>query len=339
MTERSKSILKWSIKMALGIGIVVYLVLRFDHQRVLLGISKAALAPFLLAFVLKLAGTFLHSVTHQVCLPAQGMKFTVFEMFRIALAVRFYSLFMPGGVSVTAIKWYKLSKSGGRRAQAAALVLFARLIHTGAALLVCGIGLTFDKQMPSTSAQVVSGVVLGVLLVVGVLLFYPPFTNRIRHILLWSGSLRFAPKFVASKVQKVWQALEAFQKLSIARILAAVGSSLAGHVIETLALYLVARSVSLDLSIFLIAWIRGIALIAGLLPLSIAGLGIREAGFVAVLRSYGIEDSVTMTFSLTYFSVALLQGLTGGVAEWWEVFGARLFGRDKTTSHPPRQHD
>lgn len=332
MSDKAKTILKWSVRLLLGVGITTYLVAKFDYSRILAGIMGASLPLFALALMLKALGGFCHCLTQKICLPAQRMTFSLRELMKLNVVIRFYSLFLPGGVSVTAVKWYKLSKPSGQRAQAAAFVLFTRLLHTAALIAVCLLGLVLDPQFRYPRVKAATVVVLGVLLGTGGLLFLPAFTRLVGRALQLLGTARFLPRLLTSKVQKVWQAVQGFQQLPTFHVLLAALTSLLGHAAETIAFYCLARSVSLPATIFTLAWIRGIGVIAALLPLSVSGLGLREASFVAVLRNYGINESLTMSFSLTYFSVMVIQGLAGGVVEWWDVFGRDLFVR----AHKPQ---
>ncbi len=327
MTDKTKTVLKWALRVVLSVGITAYLVVKFDYSRIVAGVMGASVLPFLLALLLKAVGGLCHCLTQKICLPAQGITFSLRDLMKLNVVIRFYSLFLPGGVSVTAVKWYKLSKPGGLRAQAAAFVLFTRLLHTAALIAGCLLGLVLDPKFRYPRVKAAMVVILVVLLGTGALLFLPAFTRLVGTALRLLAAARFLPRLLTSKVQKVWQAIQGFQQLPAFHVLLAVLTALLGHAAETVALFCVARSVSLHVSVFTIAWVRGIAAVAALLPFSIGGLGLREAGFVAVLRDYGVADSLTMSFSLTYFSVFVIQGLAGGVVEWWDTFGSRMFRR------------
>jgi len=60
-------------------------------------------------------------------------------------------------------------------------------------------------------------------------------------------------------------------------------------------------------------WVMGLVSIITLLPLSVGGLGIREAGFVGVLYFLGISREQSIALSLSAYSIQLIGALTGGV--------------------------
>lgn len=68
-----------------------------------------------------------------------------------------------------------------------------------------------------------------------------------------------------------------------------------------------------DLGIWLFVW--PLAKVAAMLPISLGGLGVREAAFLALGRPFGIEKSVAVATSLAWQAVLLVGGLAGG-AVW-----------------------
>jgi uncharacterized membrane protein YbhN (UPF0104 family) len=49
------------------------------------------------------------------------------------------------------------------------------------------------------------------------------------------------------------------------------------------------------------------------LPISVAGLGVREGGYIYFLTRIGIDDAVAVTVGLLWFAISVLAGLLGGL--------------------------
>jgi len=49
------------------------------------------------------------------------------------------------------------------------------------------------------------------------------------------------------------------------------------------------------------------------LPVSVAGLGVREGGYLYFLTRIDIDDSIAVTMGLSWFAVTVLAGLVGGI--------------------------
>ena len=88
------------------------------------------------------------------------------------------------------------------------------------------------------------------------------------------------------------------------------------HGIGVVAFSLVAGALSLDLSLATIAWTRSAAVLVAILPISVAGLGVREGAMVILLAPYGIGAADALTYSLLAFATTVLSvGLLGGLIE------------------------
>jgi hypothetical protein len=77
------------------------------------------------------------------------------------------------------------------------------------------------------------------------------------------------------------------------------------------------------LSLPALGWIRSIVFVITLIPISIAGMGVRELGFVELLTLYDTPRPDALAFALLLFSIQLLIGAVGGCLEL-----ARHFSRD-----------
>lgn len=103
---------------------------------------------------------------------------------------------------------------------------------------------------------------------------------------------------------------------------AAIGSSLslpilllgaAGHVTLLLAIAAFAKALSIPISVVSVVVLTPPAMILASLPLSIAGWGVREAGFTAILALVGVTATDATLLGLSVGFMQLAQGLVGGL--------------------------
>jgi len=73
----------------------------------------------------------------------------------------------------------------------------------------------------------------------------------------------------------------------------------------------------IDISIYALAWIRAIIMLMALVPVTIAGLGIREVGFIVFLELYGVPKSSAFAFSLLLFFQHIIIASIGLLNEAW----------------------
>jgi glycosyltransferase 2 family protein len=73
--------------------------------------------------------------------------------------------------------------------------------------------------------------------------------------------------------------------------------------------------VGLELEFLAVLWIRAGLQLVLMLPLSVAGLGLREAGLVGLGGLVGVPAATAMAWSLTIFFGSLLVAAAGGLIE------------------------
>jgi hypothetical protein len=92
-----------------------------------------------------------------------------------------------------------------------------------------------------------------------------------------------------------------------------------------------AYAVGLEISPLTLGWVRTAVMVLVMLPITIAGFGVREGALVAVLAQYGIPGEEAVAFSLLMFALATLpNGAIGGALEAW-----RLLRPGRRAAEPP----
>jgi len=122
------------------------------------------------------------------------------------------------------------------------------------------------------------------------------------------GSVRLAhrfPKRLRSAAEPVGRALHSWFR-SPRLLLAVFGLGIVYQFMGVGVLVLLADAIGFDLSLALAAVSASIILVAMLVPISIGGFGVREAGFVVLLRGAGISSTDATLLSLLSVVVIVL---------------------------------
>lgn len=103
------------------------------------------------------------------------------------------------------------------------------------------------------------------------------------------------------------------------------------HLFGTAAYFCLAGALELEIGFAAIGWVRAAMVLATLLPVSIAGLGLREAAAVLLLAPHAIGDAAALAFALLVFAVSELAVSTlGGLLEAVRfASGTQLRGRGR----------
>ncbi|WP_459479405.1 lysylphosphatidylglycerol synthase transmembrane domain-containing protein [Clostridium saccharoperbutylacetonicum] len=85
------------------------------------------------------------------------------------------------------------------------------------------------------------------------------------------------------------------------------------HLIGVTSYYFISLGVGFKLGIAEYCWIHAVLSIALFLPISIAGVGVRDLTFVGFLGYYGVTSSNAMAVSMIIFIINFVVGIIGGI--------------------------
>jgi hypothetical protein len=89
--------------------------------------------------------------------------------------------------------------------------------------------------------------------------------------------------------------------------------SLVVHGFQIGAQLCLARAIDLRLPLALAALCHGVVVVLGSLPLTLAGIGLREGAYVWVLSGTGVDAGRCIALGLLWFAVGILNAATGGL--------------------------
>ncbi len=243
---------------------------------------------------------------------AHGHGWGTGQIFQINLATRFYGLFLPGGnFTGIAIRFYKLSGDHKHYLGTAVALFYDRIAAT---VSLCALGAVFWMlERPDGSWQALVAILSALLVMVLALVILfdrspGPVVSKLRGMVGKLGGVR---------LNTLRQAVRDSRQLSGRQTFLVYTLSVAAHLMGVAGWYLLSQSLGLELSLVSIGWIRSAMILATMIPISVAGLGLREGAALLLLTTYpGIENEDALAFSLLVFAVTtLLIGLAGGLIE------------------------
>lgn len=299
----------------LGISILVFLLTRSDLKSLTITWTTTTSIGFGCA-VLALACAQLFSAIRWKYVLGDDARIPF--LLRVYLVGLFFSLFLPTSVGGDAIRAVAVSRSSKRPGWAMSSIVLERMLGLIAmfGLLACGALLapsvfrvatgsaSLDLSRPAGRTMAAAAVVLG-----SAMIFLPV---AVRHP---------AVKRVFSDALGLW--------LDFARRPASVGAAVVASVfVQTTYLcvwYILALALRLPIPFTHLLVFVPFVSIAAMLPITVAGIGLREGAWVMLLGKYGIGSADAVAFSLIYFGAVLIVSLVGGI----------LFALGRVT--PPQQ--
>jgi uncharacterized membrane protein YbhN (UPF0104 family) len=110
------------------------------------------------------------------------------------------------------------------------------------------------------------------------------------------------------RLGKELHALAGRREIYIALLFAILSSACSGF-----AAYCIARSLGIEIGLLAIMGVMSAVTLISVLPISLAGWGVREVSVVTLLGMLGIEQAPALLLSIEYGLLALLISLPGGV--------------------------
>jgi uncharacterized membrane protein YbhN (UPF0104 family) len=181
------------------------------------------------------------------------------------------------------------------------------------------VGIWFDPVLTTPHLKIVIGsMFMGIVLLL-LPFIIPTVADQMERV---SRSLLFhlpMPGLIHAKWERIWEVIKAFHVIKKRVIMVIIGYSLVSHVLGIIIFYLLAIAIRIDIPFFVLGWIRSLVVIIQMVPVSIAGLGVREISLVFLMRDYGTPAVQAVSLSLLVFSVTVVAGTVGGLIEGWEM--------------------
>lgn len=307
----------YGLRLAFGIGILVACFTLLDVSALPEAFARLDAFWLFVTFVLNLIGTILlPAMVSKRALGINRIRMTLGELVVVNFTTRFYSLILPRAVSY-GMRWLQYRRAG-TSSDALALMGFEQMAQCVIMTSVTAIVLAFEY--PRLGAE---GLGLFVLMACAANLFIAAMTPYVVPVTTrWLARIvtvseRFAPQFVVRPLHRLLDAVRAFQSLKAHVHLSIVLLSLLSIAVIVLNWYLLARAIGIEISPWAILWIRGVLFLMLLSPITVGGIGIREAGIAGLMHLYGVPAYEALALSLTLFGAQVATGLVGAGLELW----------------------
>lgn len=289
------------LRVAVALGLIGYVLHRLDLAALLDTLGRAALTGLGLGALLLLLSQALAALRWRWVLGPGAPPWL--ELFRLYLIGSAFSLFLPTSVGGDAVRIAALARRTGKSAEAVASVVLDRLLGVVALILLAAIGVALRPGILEAlihriawhlpAPLLIGGAVLGGLILLAALL---------------SAALR---RRIAAAVAQAWGLVHSvlttpsllFRVLGLAVLVQCVLILLWGVLAQVLGLH-----------VGIILLMVGVPLVsvAAMLPISLAGLGLREGAWLALLAGRGIPSETIVAWGLLYFGCTAVVGALGG---------------------------
>ncbi|HEX6113072.1 MAG TPA: lysylphosphatidylglycerol synthase transmembrane domain-containing protein [Geminicoccaceae bacterium] len=297
----------WLVRITLSGALLAAIGAVVPLGEVALALRGADRWPIALGFALVVPKLLTSGLRMLALVRAQNFRLGLGTLIAINLATSFYALFLPGQLVAGTVRWYKLARAEGQPAAALAVVGFSRLIELEVTL---AIGLAFwvvdpqARQMHLLPALLVAAALAAC---IGIHAAGPSLAGRIAPRASGNGW--------GARAAAVAEAVGRFRRLTLRAQLAALGYSALTHLFGIATMVLFAWGLDSDVGFATLAWVRSLMAVLLLLPISWAGVGVREISLALLLTTFGVAAEVAVALGLLLSLRALLEGAMGALVE------------------------
>ncbi len=288
-------ILSYAAKIGVGSALLILVLMRIPLDGVWVALSRLKPVDVALAVVLYFAAHGVNALKLRLLLPELSIR----QSLRFTMIAVLYGTALPGQLAGDAVKAFRLTRAASRAGDVSATiaaVTIDKVLGLFALLLLTAVGLGLDAMVFGASVVKLIGLGLAAfiaLLVVVVFAPVPPFLQK------WT--VKFS----------------AWRRLTL-RPSTLLQSLLYGLVFQSLSILVFAvlgAAMGLELSMASWAVVVGLVSVVLLLPVTIAGVGLRDGSLVGLIALLGQSQSAALALSLMLLALNMLGAAAGLLAD------------------------
>ncbi len=283
------------LKLAVSGGLLWFVLHKAGFQKVLQTIRGMDAWYFLAAAGLYILGTFVSCFRWRLFLSA---RLALKKFFSLYMLGSFFNTFLPGMIGGDAVKGYYVYKETGRMAESMASIFMDRYLGFTALMLIAF--LAYPVGLPYLKGK-------GLAWLIPAIFAAFVFMSLLFFKLRLGGRIRLLADFYGYFGTYGKRAL--FKGLLV---------SLVVQSISNISVYVLARGFGMDVSLPLFFVFVPLITTFSSIPLSISGLGIREASFVLLFGSVGVSPQTATALSFALF-LSTAAGSLPGLYEYLKI--------------------
>lgn len=302
---------KFLLRLAISAAILIVVLLGVELSEVAAALQEVRLPAYAVSLAVAICGALIISLKYYLMAESTGVHAPFHRVVAINFIARFYGLLVPSGAGQGAVRWYKMTKDRNGKAYFLAASVFERLLFLTTALAFVVV-LLYSLPLPEPVIELRDRLApvfaaVGALLLAGFAYFFVPGANR---------RLRaFFARLPLLKKQRILDGLErlTISQLSGGRIALLALLSVAWQVVYIGRVSLLFVAVGEPMAFLQVAWIASLVFLLQVLPVSVAGLGVREGAYVYIFSLYALPENLGFLLGMLFFTHMLVFAAIGGI--------------------------
>jgi uncharacterized protein (TIRG00374 family) len=300
---------KWLLRL-FGLALFVFVLTRVDLAATWMALSKGRWGFFFLALLLFVANTGVKTWRWRLLLSDQGIDLPFAGLFTTYLGSLYIGLITPGRVGEF-VKAFYVKNAGHSLTRSLVSTLLDRALDM-VVLLVWGyIGFYFYARTFGQAILVLSLLGVSCAVVLGVLWWRADWRRRLLGAMF--GYL-LPSRFRLSARLGLEEFVRECRRLSGRTLLAALLLSVGSWFVYSVTVYMLALTLDIRMNFFLLSLFFIITALLTLLPVSVSGIGTRDAALIYLFGTVGLAAEKALAISLLVLALMVACGFIGLLA-------------------------
>jgi uncharacterized protein (TIRG00374 family) len=306
------------IKYLIGIALICIIVINTNIEKMMGILDNINLPIYFSAVLLFILTTIISSYKWHIIEP----KLNLIEQFKSNLVAAYYSVFVPGQLAAEGVKAYRLINSNNKSELVISSILIDKAIGLISLLIVGSFGVYYSRIEDKLNGLIVVLIALAVLGTISlfqiakILRLLNLIANHKFFVFLHSQEIiKQAINYIDPLAKSFQQITKNHFHLFIALLLGIIF-----QLINAYSSWVIAYSLGIELAIQEWLWIMTLLTIALILPITIGGIGLREASLTTMFHLLGLSTEQALAFSIAVYGRIVIDSLIGYFVDFkWGV--------------------
>ncbi len=311
-TRPGRLALLWSAKIVVSIGLLYVLLSRVDLARLWAIARMASVTWLAVALGLYFVMVFISAWRWGVLLHAQHVVVGLGPLLRSYLVATFFNNFLPSNIGGDVIRVRDTALAAGSKTRAATVVLVDRGIGLLALVFIAAIGASLATSTNPAMAAFGPGLLWlafgGGTLAGGLVVLKPDAVGR-----MLAPLKALHQEWVEERISRLVSALARFRESPFALALGFAGGIVVQAVL-VLFYAAIAQAILVSIPLAHLAVLIPLSFIVQMAPVTVNGLGVREATFSFYFARLGLPLESALALSFLGAALVMVFSLSGGIA-------------------------
>lgn len=296
------------LRVVICLGLIYFVVSKVDYEPL-----RAILRDLRIEFCIAIIGVlyvqnFIKALKWHTLLQAKNINLSLLRILQVDFSSTFLSLFVPSTISLDLFRAYGLSKEVASKKQTAASIIVDRLLSLFALIVVANISvLLFYKTIAVPEVAYTSISTLIVFTAV-VLIINSRFV--VRFLSRYKATIR---KYnILHKLEELRGSVNEY-KLHRSKLIKVFFLSVAMQTLRIVVYYLASLAVNANIPFQYFMIFTPIVMFLVMLPISLAGIGLRESSFVYFFSKVGVLGTIAFAIPALVSLMVVISVLPGGL--------------------------